>query len=209
MADTFGALGRIDVAAGARFRSQAWTCSRGETEIARLPYTLPRAAREILPLRRSGTAARTRCAPSPAGMRRPSPRTRFPSARARPSAGIHRVPAIVDLAAMREAMVDLGGDAATTTRNPRRAGLDHRAGGRVRLAHGHVQEHRARVRAEPRALRLPALGPTAFDNFSVVPPNTASSPGQLDISRAWSSARRGRRLFAFPTRSSGPTRTRR
>ncbi len=34
-----------------------------------------------------------------------------------------------------------------------------RAGGRVRLALRPLQEHRARVRAEPRALRLPALGP--------------------------------------------------
>jgi aconitate hydratase len=34
------------------------------------------------------------------------------------------------------------------------------------------QQRRARLPAQPRALRVPALGPAAFNNFRVVPPAT-------------------------------------
>ena len=71
------------------------------------------------------------------------------------------VPAIVDLAAMRDAMDELGGDPAQD--QPAGAGrardrpLD--PGRRVRRAARLPAQRRARVRAQPRALRLPALGP--------------------------------------------------
>ena len=71
------------------------------------------------------------------------------------------VPAVVDLAAMRDAMADLGGDPAKI--NPlraRRAG-DRPLGPGRRLRHARrlPRQRRARVRAQPRALRVPALGP--------------------------------------------------
>ena len=71
------------------------------------------------------------------------------------------VPAVVDLAAMRDAMADLGGDAEQD--QPAGAG---RAGDRplgpgrrVRHARRVPRQRRARVRAQRRALRVPALGP--------------------------------------------------
>ncbi len=71
------------------------------------------------------------------------------------------VPAIVDLAAMRDAMARLGGDPARI--NPHAAGraCDRPlgAGRRLRLGGGTAHQRRARVRAQPRALCVPALGP--------------------------------------------------
>ena len=78
------------------------------------------------------------------------------------------VPCVVDLATMREAMADLGGDPAKINPlAPGRAGhrpLRHRR----RLRHaGRVRaQRRARVRAQPRALPVPALGPDARSTTS-------------------------------------------
>jgi aconitate hydratase len=72
-------------------------------------------------------------------------------------------------------------------------------------------QRRAGVRAQPRALRVPEVGPEAFDNFRVVPPGTGIvhqvnleylAKGVLD----GGPQRQGRRI---PTRSSAPTATRR
>ena len=70
------------------------------------------------------------------------------------------VPAVVDLAAMRNAIADLGGDAgADQPADPRRArDRPLGAGRRVRVALGLRAQRRARVRAQPRAVRVPALG---------------------------------------------------
>ena len=71
------------------------------------------------------------------------------------------VPAVVDLAAMRDAMAQMGGDPGS--HQPARAGRARdrplRAGRRVRHARRLPPERRARVRAQPGALRVPALGP--------------------------------------------------
>ena len=85
------------------------------------------------------------------------------------------VPAVVDLAAMRDAMADLGGDAVEDQpARPRRAG--HRplgAGRRVRHA-----ATRSRINAELEFERnqeryaFLRWGQDAFDNFAVVPPDT-------------------------------------
>ena len=73
------------------------------------------------------------------------------------------VPAIVDLAAMRDAMRDLGGDPAKINPLlPAELVIDHSV--QVdEFAHRlrDPPQRRARVRAQPRALRLPALGPGA------------------------------------------------
>ena len=71
------------------------------------------------------------------------------------------VPCVVDLATMREAMADLGGD--PTKINPLAPGRDgHRPlrdRRRLRHARGVRAQRRDRVRAQPRALPVPALGP--------------------------------------------------
>ena len=71
------------------------------------------------------------------------------------------VPAVVDLAAMRDAMADMGGDPVedqpARARRARHRPL--RAGRRLRHARRLPAQRRARVRAQQGALRLPALGP--------------------------------------------------
>ena len=71
------------------------------------------------------------------------------------------VPAIVDLAAMRDAMGTLGGDAGRINpAGPGRAGHRPLGGGRRgRPARRLRAQRRAGVRAQPGALRVPALGP--------------------------------------------------
>ena len=84
------------------------------------------------------------------------------------------VPAVVDLAAMRDAMEEIGGD--PTAINPLvdvDLVIDHSvqvdAFGNERAF---ARQRRARLRAQPRALLVPQMGPEAFDNFRVVPPAT-------------------------------------
>ena len=70
------------------------------------------------------------------------------------------MPAIVDLAAMRDAMRDLGGD--PTRINPLQPVelvIDHSVQVDEFATRSRSSQRRARVRAQPRALRLPALGP--------------------------------------------------
>ena len=70
------------------------------------------------------------------------------------------VPAVVDLAAMRDAMGDMGGDPnKINPLVPAELVIDHSVqvdvfGTQCRLP----AQRRARVRAQPRALRVPALG---------------------------------------------------
>ena len=126
------------------------------------------------------------------------------------------VPAVVDLAVMRDAMADLGGDPARV--NPlvpadlvidhSRPGRPVRDAGRVRL------QRRARVRAQRRALPAPALGPDRVPR----PAGRAARdghrpPGQPRVPRQRRDRRAGPGAAAAGspsrTRSSGPTRTRR
>ena len=119
------------------------------------------------------------------------------------------VPAIVDLAAMRDAMADLGGDRADQPPRPCRAGhRPLRPGRRVRH-----EEPRSRFNAEKEYERnreryeFLRWGQDAFDNFQVVPPETGIVH-QVNLEYL------GRVVFVdeqeaspTPTRSSGPTRT--
>ena len=121
--------------------------------------------------RRPRTSRRSR-----PGTRRPSRARRSPS---RPRAWSCRTspacPAVVDLAAMRDAMADLGGDPAT--HQPARPGrARHRP-----LGPGRRLRHARRVRqatpsasssATASATSSCAGARTAFDNFAVVPPDT-------------------------------------
>ena len=147
----------------------------------RAPRLLPAEARSATgstsrgPRSRSRSCSRT-CSATPAAASS-GPRTSRRSPRGGPAAAAEAeipfmparvilqdftgVPAIVDLAVMRDAMADLGGDPAqgqpARARGPRHRplgpGRPLRDAGRVRL------QRRARVRAERRALPAPALGP--------------------------------------------------
>ena len=129
------------------------------------------------------------------------------------------VPAVVDLAAMRDAMAEMGGDPAQD--QPAGAG---RAGDRplgpgrrVRHARRLPRQRRARVRAQPGALRVPALGPGRLRRLrGRAAGHRDRPPGQPRVPRA----RRLRSARTTPigsgsprrptrTRSSAPTRTRR
>ena len=125
------------------------------------------------------------------------------------------VPAIVDLAVMRDAMADLGGDPALVNPLvPADLVIDHSVQVDQFGTHGGVRlQRRARVRAERRALPAPALGPDRVPR----PARRAAGdghrpPGQPRVPRD----RRRRTSRTAPaagsptrTRSSAPTRTRR
>ena len=78
------------------------------------------------------------------------------------------VPCVVDLAAMRDAMAAMGGDPnKINPLQPVELVIDHSVqvdafGTRRRVPH----QRRARVRAQPRALRVPALGPVGASTTS-------------------------------------------
>ena len=83
------------------------------------------------------------------------------------------VPAVVDLAAMRDAMADMGSTAEDQPARPRRAGDRPLGPGRLlRDPPGVRAERRARVRAQQERYAFLRWGQGAFDDFSVVPPDT-------------------------------------
>ena len=129
------------------------------------------------------------------------------------------VPALVDLAAMRDAMDELGGDAATIDPLvPVDLIIDHSvqvdAFGNARAFDINADRDYERNGERYAFLRW---GQQAFDNLRVVPPATGICHqvnleylGQVVFSRERRSARaRGRRSRPIPTPWSAPTRTRR
>ena len=109
------------------------------------------------------------------------------------------VPCVVDLATMREAMADLGGD--PTKINPLAPGRDgHRPlRDRRRLRHprGVRAQRRDRVRAQPRALPVPALGPGRLRRLQGRPAgHRHRAPGQHRAPRPHDLHPRGRRRAA-------------
>ena len=82
------------------------------------------------------------------------------------------------------------------------------AGRRLRHARRVPHQRRARVRAQPGALRVPALGPDGVRGLRRrAAGHRHRAPGQPRVPRA--RRVRERRACCTPTRSSGPTRTRR
>ena len=141
-------------------------------DVARLPYTLRVLLENVLRNgRRGATSTRSR-----GGMRRPSRRTR---SRSRPSRVLLQdftgVPAVVDLAAMRDAMAELGGDPAQINPLiPAELVIDH-------SVQVDAFASRARVRratssssssATASATRSCAGARQSFADFKVVPPGT-------------------------------------
>ena len=117
------------------------------------------------------------------------------------------VPAVVDLAAMRDAMADIGGEVSAI--NPLvdvDLVIDHSVQVDA-FGNGMAFEINAEkgVRAEPRALRVSRRGQGSFNNFRVVPPATGIPSGQPRIHRPSSSEPRDDGVLqAYPDTLSAP-----
>ena len=202
MADSFGALGQID-AGGRSLAIARLDALSGETDVARLPYTLRVLLENVL---RSealghGSPGQVRAVAGWDAQAEPKDEISFRPARVLLQ-DFTGVPAIVDLAAMREAMVDLGGDAATINPQiPAELVIDHSVqvdefGSRMAMFKNTEREFQ-RNRERYAFLRW---GQTAFDNFSVVPPNTGivHQVNLEYLARVVEARDEGGRTFAFP-----------
>ena len=199
MADSFGALGQIE-AGGALSIARSTRLGR-ETDVTRLPYTLRVLLENVLRSEALGHGSPDEVRPSRVGGEDRAP-TRFPSAEPRAAPGLH------GRSRGRRSGCDARGDEGDRRRpaedqSAGAGGARHRslgAGRRVRHEGRAAQECRARVRAQPRALRVLKWGQTAFDNFSVVPPETGivHQVNLEYLARVVRRATQGGRPFAFP-----------
>jgi aconitate hydratase len=202
MADTFGALGQIE--AGGRTHAIARLDAAGlEADLERLPYTLRVLLENVL---RSealglGSAEEVRAVSGWDAGAQPKDEISFRPARVLLQ-DFTGVPAIVDLAAMREAMVALGGDAAAINPQiPAELVIDHSVqvdefGSRMAIFRNTEREFE-RNRERYAFLRW---GQTAFDNFSVVPPSTGivHQVNLEYLARVVEAREQGGRPLAFP-----------
>ena len=120
------------------------------------------------------------------------------------------VPCVVDLATMREAVADLGGDPAKINPlAPAELVIDHSViidvFGRADAFERNVEIEYQRNRERYQFLRW---GQTAFDDFKVVPPGTGIVH-QVNIEHLARTVMVARRRAPTPTPASAPTRTRR
>jgi aconitate hydratase len=202
MADSFGALGQIE-AGGRSLAIARLDALAGETDVARLPYTLRVLLENVLRAELLGRGSEDEVR-AVAGWRadaEPSEEISFRPARVLLQ-DFTGVPAIVDLAAMREAMVALGGDgAAINPQIPAELVIDHSVqvdefGTRMAIFRNTEREFE-RNRERYAFLRW---GQSAFDNFSVVPPNTGivHQVNLEYLARVVEARDEGGRLFAFP-----------
>jgi aconitate hydratase len=202
MADSFGALGEIE--AGGRTHAIArLDALAAETEVQRLPYTLRVLLENVLRAEALGHGSEdeVRAVAAWDASADPSHEISF-----RPGRVLLQdftgVPAIVDLAAMREAMVALGGDAAAINPQiPAELVIDHSVqvdefGSRMAIFRNTEREF-DRNRERYAFLRW---GQTAFDNFSVVPPSTGivHQVNLEYLARVVEAREEGGRPFAFP-----------
>jgi aconitate hydratase len=169
MADAFGARSTLEVG-DERYEIFRLEPLQAQYDVERLPYTLKILLENVL---RTSTPENVEAIAQWAANEEPSREIAFTPARV-----IHQdftgVPAIVDLAAMRHAMHDLGGDAAKTNpRLPSELVIDHSVqvdafANRMAIAVNTEREYE-RNRERYAFLRW---GQQAFDNLKVVPPNT-------------------------------------
>ena len=202
MADSFGALGQID-AGGRSLAIARLDALSGETDVARLPYTLRVLLENVLRSEALGHGSpdEVRAVAGWDAQAEPEHEISFRPARVLLQ-DFTGVPAIVDLAAMREAMVDLGGEAATINPQiPAELVIDHSVqvdefGSRMAMFKNTEREFE-RNRERYAFLRW---GQTAFDNFSVVPPNTGivHQVNLEYLARVVESRDQDGRPFAFP-----------
>jgi aconitate hydratase len=202
MADSFGALGEIE--AGGRTHAIArLDALAGETDVVRLPYTLRVLLENVLRAEALGHGSEdeVRAVAGWNAHADPSAQISFRPARVLLQ-DFTGVPAIVDLAAMREAMVALGGDAAAINPQiPAELVIDHSVqvdefGSRIAIFRNTEREFE-RNRERYAFLRW---GQSAFDNFSVVPPNTGivHQVNLEYLARVVEAREEGGRQFAFP-----------
>jgi aconitate hydratase len=202
MPDSFGALTEID--AGGRTLAVAGLAAlAGETDVARLPYTLRVLLENVLRAEAlgRGSADEVRAVAGWDPHAEPEREISFRPARVLLQ-DFTGVPAIVDLAAMREAMVPLGGDpAAINPQIPAELVIDHSVqvdvfGTRFALA-ANTEREFERNRERYAFLRW---GQTAFESFAVVPPNTGivHQVNLEYLARVVEAREEDGRLFAFP-----------
>ncbi len=202
MADTFGALGQID-AGGRSLAIARLDALADETDVTRLPYTLRVLLENVLRAEAlgHGSADEVRAVAGWDARAEPSHEISFRPARVLLQ-DFTGVPAIVDLAAMREAMVALGGDAAAINPQiPAELVIDHSVqvdefGSRMAIFRNTEREFE-RNRERYAFLRW---GQSAFDNFSVVPPSTGivHQVNLEYLARVVEAREESGRLFAFP-----------
>jgi aconitate hydratase len=169
MADPFGARSSLEVG-GERYEIFRLEPLQARYDVERLPYTLKILLENVL---RTSTPENVEAVAEWAANEEPSREIAFTPARV-----IHQdftgVPAIVDLAAMRHAVHDLGGDAARTNPQlPSELVIDHSVqvdafANRMAIT---VNTEREYERNGERYAFL-RWGQQAFDNLRVVPPNT-------------------------------------
>ena len=202
MGDSFGAVGQIEV--GGRSHAIARLDAPGvETDVERLPYTLRVLLENVLRSEAlgQGNPEEVQAVAGWDAKADPSEEISFRPARVLLQ-DFTGVPAIVDLAAMREAMVALGGDpAAINPQIPAELVIDHSVqvdefGSRMAIFKNTEREFE-RNRERYAFLRW---GQTAFDNFSVVPPNTGivHQVNLEYLARVVEAREEGGRPFAFP-----------
>ena len=167
--DSFGARSTLDVGGESHeiFRLDAL---QEKYDVARLPYALKVLLENLL---RNGEDEGAKAVATWAAKDEPSQEIAYRPARVLMQ-DFTGVPAIVDLAAMRDAMEDLGGDA--TKINPLvpvELVIDHSIQVDV-FAERLAFQRNAEFEFERNRERYAFLrwGQTAFDNFKVVPPNT-------------------------------------
>jgi aconitate hydratase len=174
MADSFGALAEFDVG-GRSYTIARLDALAVDHDLGRLPYTLRVLLENVLRAEAlgRGTADEVRAVAGWDPAAEPEHEISFRPARVLLQ-DFTGVPAIVDLAAMRDAMVDLGGDAAAINPLiPAELVIDHSVqvdvfGSRLALSRNTEREFE-RNRERYAFLRW---GQSAFENFKVVPPNT-------------------------------------
>jgi aconitate hydratase len=169
MADAFGARSTLEVG-GERYEIFRLAPLQERYDVERLPYTLKILLENLL---RTSTPENVEAVAEWVAKEEPSREIAF-----RPARVIHQdftgVPAVVDLAAMRHAMHDLGGDATRTNPQlPSELVIDHSVqvdafANRMAIQVNTEREYE-RNRERYAFLRW---GQQAFENFKVVPPNT-------------------------------------
>ncbi len=196
--DSFGARGRLAVQ-GSELEIFRLDALQERHDVSRLPYTLRILLENVL-RHEDGvnvTAADVEAVASWVATSEPSREISFTPGRVLLQ-DFTGVPAVVDLAAMRDAMNALGGDPredqSTASRRARHRPLG--PGRRVRDPPRDRPQRGARVPAEPRALRVPALGAGRVRQLQGRPAEHGHRPsGQSRVSRP---RRRGARRRRVP-----------
>ena len=169
MADPFGSRSSLTVG-GRSYEIHRLDALQQRWDVARLPYTLRILLENVL---RNGSEAEVEAVAGWVAADEPSREISFTPARVLLQ-DFTGVPAIVDLAAMRDAMREQGGDPAKINPLiPAELVIDHSVqvdefATRLAIEHN-VEREFERNRERYAFLRW---GQSAFDNFSVVPPNT-------------------------------------